>query len=444
MKARWLARLSFVLMLAAVVVLIGFAELGGVVMIVIGVIGALLVVAGVYMFLAHRGVLRWIAAAVVILTPVAILVLFALHNLIWVALVSVALIVLAVGAGRRALTPAAAGPGMPAREVPPPRRAFLIMNPRSGGGKVAKFSLKEKAEALGAQVALLEGPGVVDVAALARKAVADGADLLGVAGGDGTQALVAGIAAEHDLPFLVISAGTRNHFAMDLGLDRENPAACLDALTADGVEQRIDLGIIGDRTFVNNASFGAYAEIVESPAYRDDKTGTTLQMLPEILTGHGGAKLSARAGDTTVTGPQALLVSNNPYEGGDIAGLSRRARLDAGTLGVIAVTVNSALQAATLLRGARGQGLTTLTADEVVVDAEAPEVPVGIDGETVMMPTPVRCAIRPKALRVRVPRDRPGVPPPKAVLDWPQLRHLASFRPLTLAPPPGDRASASR
>ena len=144
--------------------------------------------------------------------------------------------------------------------------------------------------------------------------------------------------------------------------------------------------------------------------------------------GHRGAKLSATAGDATIAGPQALLVSNNPYEGGDIAGLGRRARLDAGTLGVVAVTVNSALQAATLLRGACGQGLTTLTAGEVVVDAEAPEVPVGIDGETVMMATPVRCTIRPKALRVRVPRDRPGVPPPKAALDWPKLRQLASLR----------------
>ncbi len=82
---------------------------------------------------------------------------------------------------------------------------------------MAKFGLQEKAEALGARVALLQGPGVVDVAALARKAVADGCDLLGVTGGDGTQALVAGIAAEHDLPFLVISAGTRNHFALDRG-----------------------------------------------------------------------------------------------------------------------------------------------------------------------------------------------------------------------------------
>jgi diacylglycerol kinase family enzyme len=442
MEARWLARSAFVLMLAAVAVLIGFAELGGLVMVAVGVVGAFLVVVGVYVFLAHRGVLRWIAATVVILTPVAILVLFALHNLIWVAVVSVALMVLASGVGRRALTPAAPGPEMPAREVPAPKRAFLIMNPRSGGGKVAKFGLKEKAEALGAEVALLEGPGVVDVAKLARQAVADGADLLGVAGGDGTQALVAGIAAEHDLPFLVISAGTRNHFAMDLGLDRDNPAACLDALTGDGVEQRIDLGIIGDRTFVNNASFGAYAEIVESPAYRDDKAGTTLQMLPEILSGHGGARLSAEAGDVTITGPQALLVSNGPYELNDIAGLGRRARLDSGTLGVVAVTVNSALQAATLLRGARGQGLTTLTAGQVVVDAQEPEIPVGIDGETVMMATPVRCTVQPKALRVRVPRDRPGIPPPKAALDWPKLRHLASFRPLAAASPPRKGASA--
>ena len=109
--------------------------------------------------------------------------------------------------------------------------------------------------------------------------MADGADLLGVAGGDGTQALVAAVAAEHDVPLLVISAGTRNHFALDLGLDREDPSRCLDALQ-DGVELRVDLGFIAGRPFVNNASFGAYAVIVQSPAYRDDKARTTLDQLP--------------------------------------------------------------------------------------------------------------------------------------------------------------------
>ena len=117
----------------------------------------------------------------------------------------------------------------------------------------------------------------------------------------------------------MISAGTRNHFALDLGLDRDDPATCLDALT-DGEELRVDLGVIADRTFVNNASFGAYAEVVRSPAYRDDKRGTTLQMLPDLLNGHQGARLTARAAGTRIEGPQALLISNGPYEMSDIAG----------------------------------------------------------------------------------------------------------------------------
>jgi diacylglycerol kinase family enzyme len=310
------------------------------------------------------------------------------------------------------------------------------MNPRSGGGKVIRFGLKDKAEALGATVALLEGPGPVDVAELARRAVADGADLLGVAGGDGTQALVAGIAAEHDLPLLVISAGTRNHFALDLGLDREDPSRCLDALR-DGVELRIDLGMIADRPFVNNASFGAYAAVVQSPAYRDDKRGTTLDLLPELLAGQRGPRLVARAGEVTVEGPQAVLVSNNVYGMGDIAGLGRRARLDRATLGVFAVTVASAVQAAGLLAGTRSRGLNRLAGPEVVVDADAPQIPVGVDGEALLLDTPVRCTIRPAALRVRVPRNRPGVPDPKPIMDYKRLLQIA----LTLPRPMGGTAS---
>ena len=424
---RWLARASFALTLAAVALLIAVAGWRSLTLVIFAVAGGCALVAGGYWFLANRGVRRWLAAVLVVAAPVVILVSFALHHLLWVAIVAVAVMLLAAAAARAALGSGAGQGGGPVVPAARPEHAFLIMNPRSGGGKVARFGLKEKAEALGAQVALLDGPGIVDVAALARKAVADGADLLGVAGGDGTQALVAGIAAEHDLPFLVISAGTRNHFALDLGLDRDDPATCLAALT-DGEELRIDLGLISGRTFVNNASFGAYAEVVRSPEYRDDKRGTTLRALPDLLQGHQGARLSAQAGDVTIEGPQAVLVSNDPYEITDLAGLGRRARLDAGTLGMVAVRVDSARQAIGLIRRGHGQGLASLTADEVVVRADEPEIPVGIDGETVMMPTPVRCAIRPGALRVVVPRHRPGVPPPKPPLEWPRLRGLASFR----------------
>jgi diacylglycerol kinase family enzyme len=429
MTRRWLARASFALMFAAVVLLLAVAGWRSLALVTFAVIGVCAVLAGGYWFLAHRGVLRWAALVLVVGAPVVILVVLARASLLWAAVVAVALMVLAAGTARAALRTGGQDAAMPAIPAARPRHPFLIMNPRSGGGKVTRFGLQDKAQALGAQVALLEGPGTVDVAALARQAVADGADLLGVAGGDGTQALVAGIAAEHHLPFLVISAGTRNHFALDLGLDREDPAACLDALT-DGEELRVDLGLIGDRTFVNNASFGAYAEVVRSPAYRDDKRGTTLQMLPDLLNGHQGARLSAQAGDTRIDGLQALLVSNDPYEMGDVAGLGRRARLDTGTLGVVAVRVNSAWQAAGLARRGHGTGLTVLTADEVIVDADTPQIPAGIDGETVMVPAPVRCTIRPQALRVVVPRERPGVPSPKAALEWPRLRRLASFRAL--------------
>ena len=171
MSVRWLARAAFVLMFAAAAVMIGFADLASLAMVAVGAVGACLMLAGGYWFLAHRSVVRWLAFGVMILAPIAVLVVFASHRILWVGIVAVALVALAIITARLALTPAAAPPGMPAREVPPPKRAFLIMNPKSGGGKVGKFGLKEKAEALGAEVALLEGPGEVDVAALARQAV---------------------------------------------------------------------------------------------------------------------------------------------------------------------------------------------------------------------------------------------------------------------------------
>ena len=425
-RQRWLARLAFAAAFAAVVVVLLSGALKSITALLLGLAGLAITCAAAWWFLANRGVVRWLAAAVLVVAPVALIVVYVAAGLLWEIALGVVLAAAAVAAGRAALS-SGRSPAKPREDaVAPQRQPFVIMNPRSGGGKVGKFGLRDKAAALGAEVALLEGPGVVDVAALARQALDHGADLLGVAGGDGTQALVAGIAAERDVPMMVISAGTRNHFALDLGLDRDDPASCLSALT-DGVELRIDLGLIGNRTFVNNASFGAYAQVVQSPAYRDDKSGTALQMLPDLLSGHQGAHLVVRVdGQVILDGPQAVLVSNNPYEIGDIVGLGRRARLDQGLLGVVGVKIETAAQAAGLLRTAqRSRNVTVLTAREVIIDADQPQIPVGIDGESVLMPTPVHCTIRPLSLRVRVPRDRPGVPDPRPPMDWSRLRHQA-------------------
>jgi len=422
---RWLARASFLLAAAAIAILVVFAGLKSFVMLGVALAASAVTLAAAYFFLSRRGPWRWTSLVVAVLAPIGVIVGFVFVHLLWVAIASGAVWLLAGMTARSALADGSTDWRMPEYVAKPCGRPFLIMNPRSGGGKVAKFDLQHRAESMGAEVYLMSGPGPVDVAAVAEQAVAGGADLLGVAGGDGTQALVAEVAANHDLPFMVITAGTRNHFALDLGLDREDPAACLDALS-DAVELHVDLGVIGGHTFVNNASFGAYAEVVDTPAYRGDKVGTTLDILPDLLQRHRGARLSAQVDDEVISAPDALLVANNPYGAGDIAGLSRRIRLDRGVLGIVGVKVGSARQAVGLLRGTHGTGLRVLTAGTVTVMADAEHIPVGIDGEAIPLPTPVVCAIRPRALRVRVPRSRPGVAAPKAPVDWAQLRQLAA------------------
>jgi diacylglycerol kinase family enzyme len=423
---RWLARLSFLLVGLAIVTLLVFAGLRSVVMAGIGIAAAAVSLAAAYWFLSHRGFMRWLGLVVFALSPLAVIAIYAFAALLWAAVLSATLWLLAAVVARLALTAGQPDWRMPERvDARPAQQPFLIMNPMSGGGKVQKFDLKAKAEALGATVFLLDAGTDVDVAAVADEAVGRGADLLGVAGGDGTQGLVAGVAAKHGIPFVVITAGTRNHFAADLGLDRDDPAACLDALS-DGVELRVDLGMVGGRTFVNNASFGAYAEVVDAPAYRNDKVATTLDMLPDLLHGQRGSQLRVRADGREIDAPQALLVANNPYGTGDLAGLSRRARLDVGVLGVVGIRVTSGRQAAGLFRGSHAAGAIRLTARAVAVTADAADIPVGVDGEAVSMAVPVECTIQARALRVRVPRTRPGNRRPKAAVNWSELRRVAA------------------
>ena len=153
-----------------------------------------------------------------------------------------------------------------------------------------------------------------ELVALAEAAVAGGADVIGMAGGDGSLALVAGVAARHQVPMVVVPAGTRNHLAMDLGLDRGDVVGALDAYGA-AVERAVDLGDVNGRPFVNNVSLGLYAEIIRSPAYRDAKLDTTLSALPGLL-GPGSAPFDLRFTDPAGkrhTGAHLVQVSNNRY-----------------------------------------------------------------------------------------------------------------------------------
>jgi diacylglycerol kinase family enzyme len=296
--------------------------------------------------------------------------------------------------------------------VPAPRHPVLIFNPKSGGGKAEKFSLATEAKARGIEAIEL-GPGQ-DLEAIARDAVARGADALAMAGGDGSQAIVAAIAAELDLPYACVPAGTRNHFALDLGVNRDDVVGALDAFVA-GRERRVDLGEVNGRVFVNNVSLGVYAEAVQRAGYRNAKLRTLLDTVPDAL-GPSGSGLDLRW-----TGPgghehhsgAVILVSNNRYRLGRAVGSGTRPAIDDGLLGV---TVAGAPAG----RGERGRlaqrPVREWSAPTFEVGADDP-VPAGIDGEATKLEPPLRFGIRSRVLRVRIAPQHPGASPSALLPD---------------------------
>jgi len=285
----------------------------------------------------------------------------------------------------------------------------LLVNPRSGGGAAQRARLAERARKRGIEVGVL-GPGQ-SLAALARAAVASGADALGMAGGDGSMAVVAAVAAAHGLPFVCVPAGTRNHFALDLGVDRRDLAGALDAFT-DGVERRIDVADVNGRMFLNNVSLGIYGDAVRSPAYRDAKVRTLLATAMQVLGPSAPAPALWLVDDAGLEHdhPDVVLVSNNPYALEPPSAPGTRPALDTGQLGIIVLGLPR--------DGPRPPG-QAWSAPRLEVSAPAP-VHAGIDGEPVDLSPPLRFTIRPAALRVRISARHPGaspsarIPPPSA------------------------------
>jgi diacylglycerol kinase family enzyme len=239
--------------------------------------------------------------------------------------------------------------------------SWLLVNPRSGNGSRVD-DLCSAAAARGIETRVLR-PGE-DASTLAREAPAD---VLGAAGGDGTMAAVAGAALERGSAFVCVPFGTRNHFARDLGLDRSEPVAALDAF--DGEERRIDVGRANGRLFLNNVSIGAYAVLVHQGWRR-------------VLDGLRRRQRLTVDGETIDT--RVLLVANNAYS---FSGA--RKQLDEGRLHVYT------------------PGGEIRVAEHVEVDARTELIHVAIDGEGAELETPIRFEIDPRALRLLAPRG-PG------------------------------------
>ena len=316
----------------------------------------------------------------------------------------------AIGADPRVTPAVAAARSAVASQVPPAevrsfRKPVLVLNPRSGSVQATGDQLLRVAQRYGVEV--LQTPSPTQLVALARQAVAAGADVLGVAGGDGSLAAVAAVALEAELPFVCVPAGTRNHFARDLGLDRGDPAAAIEAFVA-GPERRVDIATVSDRVFLNNASIGVYAALVHEPSYRDDRLGAISSVLEAML---DRETLPIRASFQDGFGQaweqvMLLFVSNNAYP---LSGLGSRPRLDAGTLEVSALRRTEGQEYANALEnlvGGRyqaGEGWARWTTTSLEVDSPTGELEVGIDGEPAMLDTPIEFKVHAGALRVLLP-----------------------------------------
>jgi diacylglycerol kinase family enzyme len=282
----------------------------------------------------------------------------------------------------------------------PPRRPVLFVNPNSGGGKARRAAVAERARERGIEAVVLARDQALE--SLLRDAVADGADALGMAGGDGSLAVVAAAALANDLPFVCLPAGTRNHFALDLGVDRHDVVGALDAFT-DGVERRIDVAHVNGRLFLNNVSLGLYGDAVQQPGYRDAKARTLLETAQAVLGPSGAAPELHFLDDLgrEHTHPAVLLISNNPYAVDRPLVTGTRPALDSGRLGVVVLDPPG--------HPHRGAG-RAWTATGLDIDAPGP-VHAGVDGEAVDLNPPLQFVTRPRALRVRISSRHPGVSP---------------------------------
>ena len=262
---------------------------------------------------------------------------------------------------------------------------FLILNPRSGTDSPTAEELRDAAERLGVRVHLLQEGD--DLQAVAREA---DAEVLGMAGGDGSLAAVAEVAVERDVPFVVVPFGTRNHFARDLGLDRDDPLAALAAFD-EGVERRVDVARAGDRLFLNNVSLGIYARLVHRREHHRRRRDVFARLRALALTVQDRRRTQRFTIDGDQVRARLVLVSNNDYTL-DLLSLGERDRLDEGKLHLY------------IPHGFRRITWDERACTELEIGAPQPRLRTAIDGEPVELDTPVRFRIEPLGLRVLVPR----------------------------------------
>jgi diacylglycerol kinase family enzyme len=258
---------------------------------------------------------------------------------------------------------------------------LLLVNPSSGRGSPSAEDLAAEARALGIETHVLRQGD--DAVGLARSS---SADVLGVAGGDGSLAPVAEVALERDVAFVCVPFGTRNHFARDLGLDRDDSVGALGAFGGD--ERRIDVGRADDRLFLNNVSLGLYARLIHRREghRRRREAFARLRAWGIVLTHQEPLGITV---DGRLVESRVVLVANNAYVL-ELPSIGARERLDGGKLHLYVPDSDEPERAA----------------ERFVVDAAAGRLEAAVDGEPDVLQTPIEFRVEPRALRVLLPPER--------------------------------------
>ena len=268
--------------------------------------------------------------------------------------------------------------------------SFLVVNPRSGDASPSAEELAAEAKRRQIDVHILrEGD---DPGELARRS---GAETVGIAGGDGSLAAVAAAALERDAAFVCVPFGTRNHFARDLGLDRDDPLGALDAF-ASGSERRLDVGRVNGRIFLNNVSLGVYAGLVHRREHHRRRGEALARARALVAVARRRHRIRARVNDDDVLA-RAIFVSNNCYEL-DLFTLGARPRLDEGRLFLW------------IAAGVLPTAWEERTGTSFRLELAGGRVRAAVDGEPHAFEPPLEFESVPGALRVRVP-DREAEDP---------------------------------
>ncbi|HEX2867425.1 MAG TPA: diacylglycerol kinase family protein [Ignavibacteriales bacterium] len=293
-------------------------------------------------------------------------------------------------------------------------RAAVVIN-RSAGTTSSGEGIKEKLEKLfciykiDPEIFLVEGQ---EVKKLIETLIPRDFDVIVVAGGDGTLSSGAGVLAGKNIPMGIIPLGTLNHFAKDLGipLEVENSVKVI----AEGEAQKVDIGEVNGKVFINNSSVGVYPRAVKFRDKHIERFGTGKWMAMiiaffAVLARFPLFNIRLESDDNAISRRTSFVfIGNNEYKL-DVFNLGKRVTLTGGKLSLYTAHIKGRLSLlkiavlALLNRLDQMKNFDLQFVENIRLETKRKIVAVSLDGEVIHMAPPLHYKIRPMELTVILP-----------------------------------------